>query len=69
MVIRTPPRPAPAASAGMASRTNTFLSIPMLFFMAAATHFPSLGAGLDVGLTGPALYWLVALVVIGRSRV
>jgi uncharacterized membrane protein len=26
--------------AGLASRTNTVLSIPMLFFMAAASHFP-----------------------------
>ena len=27
---------------GFASRTNTLLSIPMLFFMGAASHFPSL---------------------------
>lgn len=26
--------------AGLASRTNTVLSVPMLFFMAAASHFP-----------------------------
>ena len=45
--------------AGMASRTNTLFSIPMLFFMAAATHFPSLG---DAGATTP--YWVAALVVI-----
>jgi len=55
--------------AGMASRTNTLFSIPMLFFMGAATHFTSLGAGLDAGLTGPGVYWLVALVLIGAAEV
>ncbi len=45
--------------AGMASRTNTLFSIPMLFFMAAATHFPSLGAA-----GGNTVYWIAALVVI-----
>jgi uncharacterized membrane protein len=45
--------------AGMASRTNTLLSIPMLFFMAAATHFPSLGSA-----GGSMAYWAVALIVI-----
>ena len=36
-----PPNPAAApagARAGLASRTNTLLSIPMLFFMGAASH-------------------------------
>jgi uncharacterized membrane protein len=38
------------ARAGLASRTNTLLSIPMLFFMGAASHLrmadpPSSGAG------------------------
>jgi uncharacterized membrane protein len=50
--------------AGMASRTNTLLSIPMLFFMAAATHFPSLTAKLDTGGGVLPLYWIIALVVI-----
>jgi uncharacterized membrane protein len=45
--------------AGMASRTNTLFSIPMLFFMAAATHFPSLGAA-----GGNTVYWVAALVVV-----
>jgi len=27
----------------LASRTNAFLSIPMLFFMAAASHYPMFG--------------------------
>jgi uncharacterized membrane protein len=53
------------AKAGMASRTNTLFSIPMLFFMAAATHFPSLTSQLDVGGGSLAAYWAVALVLIG----
>lgn len=32
--------PARAAKAGLASRTNTLFSIPMLFFMGAASHLP-----------------------------
>lgn len=30
------------SKAGLASRTNTFFSIPMLFFMGASSHFPHL---------------------------
>jgi uncharacterized membrane protein len=46
--------------AGMASRTNTLFSIPMLFFMGAASHLPSL-----TGTGGLTVYWVVALIVIG----
>jgi uncharacterized membrane protein len=46
--------------AGLASRTNTLFSIPMLFFMGAAIHLPGM-TSLDGGV---ALYWIVALVVI-----
>ena len=57
------PDPAAAgmgARAGMASRTNTLFSIPMLFFMAAATHLATVtGAG------GVTIYWIVTLVVVG----
>jgi uncharacterized membrane protein len=53
-----------AARAGLASRTNTLLSIPMLFFMAAADHLPSLTAALDTGGGNLSVYWIVALVVI-----
>jgi uncharacterized membrane protein len=53
-----------AARAGLASRTNTLLSIPMLFFMAAASHFPSLTASLDMGGGQLMVYWIIALVVI-----
>ena len=60
------PNPAAAAAggkAGMASRTNTLFSIPMLFFMAAATHLPSLARGADIG-NGVQSYWIAALIVI-----
>jgi len=59
-----PAAAARAARAGLASRTNTLLSIPMLFFMAAASHYLSLGAAVDVGGGQLTLYWIVALVVI-----
>ena len=47
--------------AGMASRTNTLFSIPMLFFMGAASHAPSRLTGDDV----VAMYWLATFVVVG----
>jgi len=56
-----PAAAARGARAGMASRTNTLLSIPMLFFMAAASHFPTLTAGLDMGGGLLGVYWLLAL--------
>jgi uncharacterized membrane protein len=53
-----PDAAARGARAGLASRTNTLFSIPMLFFMGAASHFAFTGPG------GVALYWIVALIVI-----
>ena len=44
--------------AGLASRTNTLFSIPMLFFMGAASHFAFTGTG------GVGLYWVLALLVM-----
>jgi len=38
-----PQAPAMARVAFLASRTNAYLSIPMLFFMAASSHYPMLG--------------------------
>jgi len=39
-----PPQSATLACQGfLASRTNAFLSIPMLSFMAAASHYPMFG--------------------------
>jgi len=57
-------QPLPAAAgagrrAGLASRTNTVFSIPMLFFMGAASHYTSLAAPLSKGL-----FWLLVLVII-----
>ena len=49
--------------AGFASRTNTLFSIPMLFFMGAASHFPSIiGATSSGSLTA---FWIISLVIIG----
>jgi uncharacterized membrane protein len=46
--------------AGLASRTNTVFSIPMLFFMGAASHYSS--------LVGPrpatGVFWLIALIIV-----
>ena len=56
------------ARAGMASRTNTLFSIPMLFFMAAASHLPSLARGADVGIH-VLTYWTVAFIVIGLVEI
>jgi uncharacterized membrane protein len=45
--------------AALTSRTNTVFSIPMLFFMGAASHYNLVGQG------GPsALLWILALIVI-----
>jgi uncharacterized membrane protein len=48
------------ARAGLASRTNTMFSIPMLFFMVSATHFPTLA--IEKNLT---LYWIIVLALVG----
>jgi uncharacterized membrane protein len=50
-----------AARAGLASRTNTLFSVPMLFFMAASRHL-ALPVSDSANYT---LYWIVALVIIG----
>jgi len=58
-----------AAAAGrrglLASRTNTFLSVPMLFFMAATSHFATLGGFVAQPDGGKRLtWWIVVLVVV-----
>jgi uncharacterized membrane protein len=58
-----PTAAARGAKAGMASRTNTLFSIPMLFFMGSATHLPSLTEGATTG------YWLLALIVMAAVEV
>lgn len=59
-----PEAAARGARAGLASRTNTLFSIPMLFFMVAAANFGSLVQGLALGQGNLTLYWIIALVVI-----
>lgn len=50
---------------GLASRTNTVFSIPMLFFMGAASHYPS--------LVGPraatGVFWVLALIVVAAVEI
>ncbi len=50
-----------APNAGLASRTNTMLSIPMLFFMASASHFLGLYPAPERSVVP---YWIVALAII-----
>jgi uncharacterized membrane protein len=58
------PAAAPAGGrAGLASRTNTALSVPMLFYMGAASHLP-----LPVPRAGAA-FWIVSLVIIAAAEV
>ncbi len=58
-----------AAAAGrrglLASRTNTLFSIPMLFFMAATSHFATRG-GFEIAPEGSKrlTYWVVVLIII-----
>ncbi len=59
-----PGTPDRAARAGLASRTNTMFSIPMLFFMGSARHLSTLHNG-----TNDMVYWIVALVIIGLLEV
>ncbi len=54
-----PEAAAKAGRAGMASRTNTLFSIPMLFFMGSASHLPNFAAGSNDGL-----YWLLVGLII-----
>jgi uncharacterized membrane protein len=51
--------PDKAALAGRTSRTNTLFSIPMLFFMASASHLNSLHTG-----TNDAMYWALFAIVV-----
>lgn len=60
------PLPEAAASgrrAALTSRTNVLFSIPMLFFMGAARHYPSLvGEPSAAALTW---FWIITLVLVG----
>ncbi len=48
---------------GFASRTNTLLSIPMLFFMGAASHLPMLVRTTRAGKVGALILLLIVLAV------
>jgi uncharacterized membrane protein len=53
-----PEAAARGARAGLASRTNTLFSIPMLFFMGSAIHLNTLHTGAN-----DVLYWILALAI------
>ena len=55
-----PEAAARGGKAGMASRTNTLFSIPMLFFMGSARHIP----GTFLNGDNDMVYWLVAGLLI-----
>lgn len=54
-----PEAAARGARAGLASRTNTLFSIPMLFFMGAGSHLLFLHNG-----NNDLIYWIIALAII-----
>ena len=58
-----PGLPPIARRAACASRTNTFLSIPMLFFMVATSHFVSFGFDASPSGGNRAVWWIVVIVV------
>lgn len=55
-----------APNAGLASRTNTMFSVPMLFFMGAASHFTSLYPDPARSVVP---YWVVTLVVLAALEI
>ena len=60
-----PEAAAGARRASLASRTNTLFSIPMLFFMGAAHHYPSIGRASGLA----AAFWIVSLVIIAAVEI
>jgi uncharacterized membrane protein len=56
-----PDAPARGQRAGFASRTNTMLSVPMLYFMGAASHLPWRGTVTGSTVTGMLILLLVVL--------
>ncbi len=59
-----PDLPAMAAAAALASRTNTLFSIPMLFFMGAASHLP-----VQMDLSKVPAYFIVLLILVGGLQI
>ncbi len=64
-----PEAAAVAAKAGLASRTNTLFSAPMLFLMGSSAHLPSgyLGNMTDAGVFGLAIILLLILLLEGNA--
>jgi uncharacterized membrane protein len=56
--------PSVARRAFLASRTNTLLSIPLLFLMGAASHLP-----LPVDPNGLAAWWVILLVIVSLLEI
>ena len=59
-----PEAAAKGAVAGMASRTNFMLSIPMLFYMGAASHLGNLISATK----GPMVWWIVFVILVGAME-
>ena len=59
-----PDAAARGARAGVTSRTNTMLSIPMLFFMGAASHLPMAAGPISAGQGWAALILLVIVMAV-----
>ncbi len=51
---------------GFASRTNTLLSIPMLFFMGAASHLTSMAQPHSLGAKWGALIFLLVVLAVAE---
>lgn len=58
-----PAAPAAARRAFLASRTNVVLSVPMLFFMGAASHFPPTAGGNHMA------YWAGIVILIALLEI
>src|SRR5437762_1287608 len=55
--------PAAARRAFLASRTNVVFSVPMLFFMGAATHFTVPGGGNHLA------YWIALFLLVALTQI
>ncbi len=51
--------------AGLASRTNTVFSIPMLLYMGGASHYPQMVNQ----ATSRGLFWLIVIIIIGAVEI
>lgn len=62
-----PAAPAAAKRAARASRTNTFLSIPLLWYMVFTTHYSGFYSGPD-GVENGIVYWLIVLATLAYAE-